>query len=757
MNPLPISLLYASIGGIWIFSTVLLLAEWLPDPDILRHWEVLVSFAGLLLSAGFLYFLIRHTEITLRTSQENLYRVNGALQARSECSQVIVRAIDEHELMNDICRIIVEAEGYQLAWVGFAEQDAGKVVRPVARCGYENSYLDTIQVSWGDDEHGQGPTGIAIRTGKPSVAQHIQTDPRWRPWWEKARKYGFASSISLPLSAESQVFGALVIFAGEPDAFDAQEMELLAGLAEDLAFGITTLRIRRERERGKNERRLLATIIEQETDGILTFSTDGQIIYLNPAFETISGYRREEIVGRNVASFERNGPNQNFFQVMTDAIGSAQGRTERFINRRNDGTIYDVEVKISPVCGPETISAYAAVIRDLTHEVQLERQLCQAQKLEAIATLAGGIAHDFNNILAAIVTNTEMAMDQVPEGTDLREHLEIIMRAGLRARNLVRQILTLSCQGDNEQHPVRLGLIAKECLKLLRASLPTTIEICYRPGDRVGMVLADATQVHQVVMNLCTNAADAMHEGGSLIVELAQVELPGAAVAGDPGLPPGRYLRLSVADTGEGMDSQVMERIFDPFFTTKGPGRGTGLGLSVVHGIIKNHRGGIGCSSEPGVGTTFRVYLPQVGGELAGEEASPISVPQSGKERILFLDDEEDIVFSGQKMLESLGYEVVAGIDSREALAVFQAQPDSFDLIITDQTMPHLTGDKLAREVLRLRPGLPILLCTGMGASGGGAVSAKMAREIGIREILHKPVARSQMAAAIRRALETNA
>ncbi len=716
LNPLPISLLYALVGGLWIFSTVLLFAEWFPDPEILQRWELLVSFAGLLLTAAFLYFLIRQTEISLRNSQESLYRVNCALKARSECSQVMVRATDEQELMNDICRVIVETEGYQLAWVGFAEQDAGKTVRPVARCGFENGYLDTILVSWGQNEHGGGPTGIAIRTGKPGVAQHIPTDPRWAPWREKALKYGFASSISLPLRADNLVFGALVIFAGEPNAFDPQEVELLASLAEDLAFGITTLRIRRERERGKSERRLLATIVEQETDGILTFDTDGEVLYVNPAFETISGYCREEIVGRNVRSFERNGPNQNFFQVMANILGSPRGQTERFINRRNDGTLYDIEVKISPVSGPETISAYAAVVRDLTHEVQLERQLCQAQKLEAIATLAGGIAHDFNNILAAIVTNTEMATDHAAEGTELREHLDIIAKAGQRARNLVRQILTLSCQGEKERKPVRLEFIVKECLKLLRASLPTTIDVCYRAGERSGMVLADPTQLHQVVMNLCTNAADAMREGGSLTVELASADLPGGEIGGDPPLPPGAYLRLSVSDTGHGMDRRTMERIFDPFFTTKEPGRGTGLGLSVVHGIVRNHKGGISCASEPEKGTCFRVYLPLVEGEGTGGEDAPIEAVPKGKERILFLDDEEDIVVSTQKMLVGLGYEVVAGSDSREALNVFRAQPERFDLVITDQTMPHMTGDRLAQEILGLRPGLPILICTGMGS-----------------------------------------
>jgi PAS domain S-box-containing protein len=755
LNPFPVSLLYALIGMVWVFATILLFAEWYPDPELLSKWELVVSFAGLLLTATFLYFLIRYTEATLRRSQENLQRVNRALKARGECSQVMVRATGEDELMNNICRIIVETEGYPLAWVGFAEHDEEKTIRPVAQWGYENGYLETIKISWGENEHGHGPTGIAIRTGKPNVVQHILNDPRWEPWREKALKFEYASSISLPLRVEGQVFGALVIFAGEPEAFDAQEVNLLAGLAEDLSFGIATLRIRRERERGKNERRLLATIVEQETDGILTFNTDGQVLYVNPAFEMISGYCREDIAGKNIQDFVEKGANQSFFQVMAETLATRQGRVERFINRRNDGTNYDVEVKISPVYGLAIISAYAVVIRDLTNEVRLERQLLQAQKLEAIATLAGGISHDFNNILAAIITNTEMALDQVTEGTDLQEHLSIIMKAGFRARNLVRQILTLSNQGEKERQPVRMGLIAKECLKLLRASLPATMDLSYRPGENLGMVLADPTQIHQVIMNLCTNAADAMREGGSLEIMIDNIDLPANEPAGDPHLPSGAYLRLTVADNGHGMDRRTMERIFDPFFTTKGPGRGTGLGLSVVHGIIKNHQGGITYSSETGKGTTFYVYLPRIEREPEGEGSEELrGAAPVGKERILFLDDEEDIVFSMQRMLEGLGYEVVAGTDSREALEVFRAQPDRFDLVITDQTMPQLTGDKLAREILCLRPGMPILLCTGMGAVGSRALNDDQICALGIREVLRKPLERSELAAAIRRALE---
>jgi nitrogen-specific signal transduction histidine kinase/CheY-like chemotaxis protein len=391
----------------------------------------------------------------------------------------------------------------------------------------------------------------------------------------------------------------------------------------------------------------------------------------------------------------------------------------------------------------------------LTHEVQLEQQLCLAQKMEAIATLAGGIAHDFNNILAAIITNTEMALDSAPEEAARGEHLALVLKAGLRAKNLVKQILTLSRQGEEERKPVRVELIVKECLKLLRASLPATIAISHPPAQGLGLVLADPTQVHQVVMNLCTNAADAMRkEGGVLNIQLANVNLPSDNPGGGPELPEGAYLRLTVADTGHGMDRKIMDRIFDPFFTTKGPGRGTGLGLSVVHGIVRNHGGGITFTSEPDRGTTFHVFLPRSDhAEDLPEENTPGPVI-GGKERILFLDDEEALVHANQKILERLGYEVVAGTDSLEALEVFRAQPERFDLIITDQTMPHMTGDTLARKILQLRPDIPIILCTGFGQASSGALTEAAARATGIREVVRKPVERSEMARIIRRVLD---
>ncbi|NVM57215.1 MAG: response regulator [Desulfobacterales bacterium] len=376
----------------------------------------------------------------------------------------------------------------------------------------------------------------------------------------------------------------------------------------------------------------------------------------------------------------------------------------------------------------------------------------QSQKMEAIGTLAGGIAHDFNNILAAVLGYVELAKDDVPEGSPAQASLEEVFRAANRAKGLVKQILAFSRQREQERKPLQVSPIVKEALKLLRASLPTTIEIRQYIKTESGTVLADPTDLHQMLMNLCTNAAYAMrNKVGMLEVSLVDVDLPLEVVgqAHPSHLPPGAYLRLSVKDTGHGMERSVIERIFDPFFTTKERGEGTGIGLAAVHGIVESHGGGITVDSEPGKGATFKVFLPRLetGVTPETEILAPIYV---GNERILFVDDEQTLVNMGRPMLERLGYKVVASSSSIEALEIFRADPDRFDLVITDETMPHMTGARLAKELIRIRPDIPIILCTGFSE----VMTADKAMAIGIQEFVMKPIVRREMAETIRRVLD---
>jgi signal transduction histidine kinase/CheY-like chemotaxis protein len=392
-----------------------------------------------------------------------------------------------------------------------------------------------------------------------------------------------------------------------------------------------------------------------------------------------------------------------------------------------------------------------ALLNTLTNERQLQEQLRQSQKMEALGTLAGGIAHDFNNILAAIIGFSEMARDETPEGSPTRRHADRVFNAGIRGRELVQQILMFSRKAQNEKHTLRLSVAVREALMLLRASLPPTIGIREDIQSESGFVLADLTQLQQVVMNLCTNAAHAMgKKGGDILIGLADFSFSSAEHAPDPTMSPGLYMRLTVTDTGEGMSKEVLDRVFDPFFTTKAKGEGTGLGLSVSHGIVASHGGAMTVSSEPGMGSAFSVYLPKYREDRAqGPEDADGLVP-GGSERVLLVDDEETVVDMGGEVLTGLGYQVIARTSSRDALALVRMDPSRFDLVITDQAMPELTGIELAKEMLSIRADMPIILCTGFS----NVVDADVARQAGIRAFAMKPLTKKEIAKTIREVLD---
>ena len=405
--------------------------------------------------------------------------------------------------------------------------------------------------------------------------------------------------------------------------------------------------------------------------------------------------------------------------------------------------------------GPDEV---VATIRDITlrknaeaHRERLEQQLRQSQKMEAIGTLAGGIAHDFNNILTAILGYAELLRAQVRGQTGVEDRLREITKAGARAKDLVSQILTFSRRQEHTRATISLGPAIDDALKLMRAAIPSTIEIDATVDPDLPPVLADATQIHQVVMNLSANAAAAMASGpGRLVVRCAAVELD-AGSAADAGLPPGCYVRLSIEDSGCGMPPDVLERIFDPFFTTKGPGEGTGLGLSVVHGIIKAHEGTIAVDSRVGEGTAFRIYFPAlVDRQPARTRPRPAAVAGQG-EHILCVDDEPALVELLRDQLETLGYRVSAYVSPLEALSDFRAHPLDFDVLLTDFTMPGMSGADLAEQILRVRPDLPVVMATGYGH----VVTEERVRELGVRPLLQKPFSMALLGEAIQDALSS--
>jgi nitrogen-specific signal transduction histidine kinase/ActR/RegA family two-component response regulator len=390
------------------------------------------------------------------------------------------------------------------------------------------------------------------------------------------------------------------------------------------------------------------------------------------------------------------------------------------------------------------------MLEDTTEARCLEDQLRQSHKMEALGTLAGGIAHDLNNVLSPILGYAELALAGSPEGSANAEYLTQILESAERARALVRQILVFSRTAEPERRPLTLRGVVAEALGLLRASLPATVEIRSQLAEGGDVVVGNPTELYQLVLNLCTNAAQALEDdkgGIDVLLEPVDLELPLSTVGCE--LAPGAYVRLAVRDDGRGMDVETQRRIFDPFFTTKRDSQGTGLGLAVVYGIVTRHGGGIRVESAPEKGSAFEIYLPRVAAVADGADAGR-ATPARGTERILLVDDEPAVGRVLRDALEALGYRVRVETDPRAALQAFAAAPRDFDLVITDQTMPGLTGEALVRELRALRADLPILLCTGFSVR----LDEARIRALGIRECLMKPLRARELGAAVRRALD---
>lgn len=508
-----------------------------------------------------------------------------------------------------------------------------------------------------------------------------------------------------------------------------------------------------ERKRALEDLRRLSIAIEQAAEDIIITDPEGTIQYVNPAFETITGYTRQEAIGQTPRLLKSGIHDDAFYKQLWNTIKGGNLWTGRITNRRKDGVLIQEDAIISPLMDSfNEISGYVALKRDVTQIVWLEGQYRQAQKMEAIGTLAGGIAHDFNNILTAILGFTDIALMDPTLSDRLRNHLGQVYKAGERARDLVQQILTFSRQSDEKPRPIRVSPIVKEALKLLRASLPSTISIHQDIQTEPDTVLADATQIHQILMNLCTNASQAMPNGkGDLTVTLTTAAVnPMDELVLHHHVSPGTFLHLSVSDTGEGIAPEIMNRIFDPFFTTKKIGEGTGMGLSVVYGIVKSYRGTVTVESEPRKGSVFHVYIPLLAEERPETSSGKTMPIVGGTERILFVDDEENLVELGKEILAGLGYSVEGKTSSVEVLEIFRTRSRDFDLVITDMTMPNMTGSELAQGLLYIRPDLPVILCTGFSET----ITPEAAKRIGIKEFIMKPLIKQQLAAAIRRVLD---
>jgi PAS domain S-box-containing protein len=490
-------------------------------------------------------------------------------------------------------------------------------------------------------------------------------------------------------------------------------------------------------------------IFENSIIGIFQVSREGHFLNMNQALAGSLGYESPEIASQEVGYVKNLFVHPERHEELLWLIKS-KGLVEQFEIEffRKDKSVIWGSLNVNTIRGPDGRVVYLdGAMQDITDRKLLRARLDQAQRMEAIGTLAGGIAHDFNNILTPIIGYAELSLISLPEESRLARNMRQVLLSANRAKDLIKRILTISRETGNEPKPVQVSLIIEEVLKLLRSSLPSTIEIRQAIEEEASdcTTMAEPTQIHQVLMNLCTNGAHAMRaKGGTLTVGLSGTEVVQLSGIDAVDIEPGFYLRLTVADTGQGMDETVQERIFDPYFTTKGPEEGTGLGLAIVYGIVKNLRGAITVSSKPGQGAAFEVYLP--GNKTPEVSAALLAEPlPSGSGRVLLVDDEVPIVDMTREMLESLGYEVVARHNGADALEVFLSDPQGFDAVITDMTMPKMTGADLAGEILAIRADMPIILCTGFS----DGFDEDKAKASGIGGFLMKPVAMRDLALAL--------
>jgi PAS domain S-box-containing protein len=702
-------------------------------------------------------------EESLRRSEARAHELARLYAVSSGINEAITRLRDPQALYERACQLAVREEFARLAWVGV--RDARQGLRPVARAGVDDGYLDEIVLNLDDPRMNRGPAGEAIREGRYAVRNDIAADATFF-WKQEALARQLRSCVAFPLFLHGEPYGVFVLYSDRVNYFNAEELRVLTQLAADISFSVESTAGEQERQRlarveevARSEERLRALAFSLITDVIFYLAVDEDsytFVSVNPAFLRTTGLTESQVIGKRVEDVIPAAVLPTVFRKYQDAIRTGRPATWEEISEYPSGVKHG-EVTVVPVFDEEGRCTHLiGSVHDLTERAnaeeqrrRLELQLHQAQRLQSLGTLAGGIAHDFNNVLTAINGFAELAISEQGRPEVILESLQEIRRAGRRASDLVRQILMFSRKEEPIRRPLALRPVVDEAIKMLRATTPAAIQIHTRMAAGTPPVLADATQLHQVLTNIGVNAVQAIGSNGGTIDVVAE---PAVVDENAPPelaeLPSGRYARLTVRDTGGGMDSSTLARAFEPFFTTKPAHQGTGLGLSVVHGIMSAHLGAVTVESELGKGTAFHLYFPAAETAPAPTPAPEQPAAHAGG-RILYVDDDEALVFLARRSLTKLGYRVTAFTDPLQALQAFRSGVDEFDILVTDTSMPGLSGPDLIKEVRTLRADLPVVLLSGYMRPD----DAEKARQMGISNVLLKPHTASELAEILHRTI----
>ncbi len=528
---------------------------------------------------------------------------------------------------------------------------------------------------------------------------------------------------------------------------DNNYLELMPSIVQRVCEDIENKKVREEVEQ---ERDLLFEAIDQISDVIVITNLEGKIVYVNKVFENLTGYKSLEVIGEKTSILKSGIHDDSFYNELWSTIRKGNTWNGKFINRKKDGTTYHEEAIISPVKSKNgKIINYIAIKRDITNDEKIKAQLMQSEKMEAIGHLAGGIAHDFNNILSGIIGFSELGIDLSNKDTEIEDCFNQILSASDRAKKLVKQILSFSRKTQENKLPIHIKPVISEVVQLLRASLPATIGIEHSLERDTKPVLADAINIHEILMNLCTNAADAMHERGVLKLRLYEKKFEDDIVGKIGTSSKGEYSVIEIEDNGDGIDDEILDHIFEPFYTTKNIDNGTGMGLSVVFGIVKSHKGNIFVKSKIGRGTTFTVIIPKTDKEILANKKIKKEI-LGGKERIVLIDDEEIITLALEKILENKGYVVKSFNNSIEGYNYILENIELIDLVITDQTMPEMTGFQLSKKIKKINSDLPIILYTGYS----NLVNKEKVIKAGIDEFCLKPINKTALTEKIRSLLD---